>query len=157
MLDQHLTTDDMALFTRLRMTAFGEAVIDIANDPTYDQWTFSQKIRHALEQETAARTERRVLKLLKASRTPNPAACVEDIHELHQSLPNLDRATYERLELVRRGGWVTVGEEGNRLPYWVSRHSLLHYRVDGRPRSFEVRVLITWDDHWYVTHLNEFH
>lgn len=84
-------------------------------------------------------------------------AYVEDIHELHQSLPNLDRATYDHLELVRRGGWVTVGEEGNRLPYWVSRHSLLHYRVDGRPRSFEVRVLITWDDHWYVTHLNEFH
>ncbi|WP_447942970.1 hypothetical protein [Microbacterium aurum] len=66
MLDQHLTTDDMALFTRLRMTAFGEAVIDIANDPTYDQWTFSQKIRHALEQETAARTNL----LLTAIRTP---------------------------------------------------------------------------------------
>lgn len=41
MQDLHLTTDDMPLFTRLRMTAFGEAVIDIANDPTYDQWTFS--------------------------------------------------------------------------------------------------------------------
>ncbi len=82
MLDQHLTDDDMALFTRLRMTAFGEAVIGIANDPECDQWTFSQKIRHALEQETAARSERRMLKLLKASRTPNPAACVEAIHYL---------------------------------------------------------------------------
>jgi hypothetical protein len=29
--------------------------------------------------------------------------------------------------------------------------------VDGQPRQFEVRVLITWDDHWYVIHLNEFH
>lgn len=36
--------------------AFGEAVIDIANDPAYDQWTFSQKIRHALDHESAART-----------------------------------------------------------------------------------------------------
>ena len=90
MLDQHLTGDDMPLFTRLRMTAFGEAVIDIANDPTYDQWTFSQKIRHALEQETAARGERRLLKLLKASRTPNPAACVEDIHYLHGRSINRD-------------------------------------------------------------------
>ena len=36
MRDQHLTIDDMALFTRLRMTAFGEAVIDIANDPAFD-------------------------------------------------------------------------------------------------------------------------
>lgn len=30
MRDQHLTIDDMPLFTQLRMTAFGEAVIDIA-------------------------------------------------------------------------------------------------------------------------------
>ena len=58
MFDQHLSADDMPLFTRLRMTAFGEAVIDIANDPTFDEWTFSQKVRHALERETAARGER---------------------------------------------------------------------------------------------------
>lgn len=82
MRDQHLTVDDMPLFTRLRMTAFGEAVIDIANDPNCDEWTFSQKIRHALERETTARGERRLLKLLKSSRTPNAAACVEDIHYL---------------------------------------------------------------------------
>lgn len=88
--DLHLTADDMPLFTRLRMTAFGEAVIDIANDPTCDQWTFSQKIRHALEAETAARSERRLLKHLKASRTPNPAACVEDIHYLHARTINRD-------------------------------------------------------------------
>lgn len=72
----------MPLFTRLRMTAFGEAVIDIANDPAYDDWTFSRKIRHALDLETTARAERRVFKLLKASGTPNPAACIEDIHYL---------------------------------------------------------------------------
>jgi hypothetical protein len=35
-LDHHLTTDDMPLFTTLRMTAFGQAVIDIANDSAYD-------------------------------------------------------------------------------------------------------------------------
>ena len=57
--DQHLSIDDMPLFTTLRMTAFGESVIEIANDPACDQWTFSQKIRHALDQETTARTERR--------------------------------------------------------------------------------------------------
>jgi DNA replication protein DnaC len=99
MRDQHLSTDDMPLFTRLRMTAFGEAAIDIANDPAYDEWTFSQKIRHALEQETAARTERRVLKLLKASRTPNPAACVEDIRYLEGR--NLNRELVERLAACR--------------------------------------------------------
>lgn len=99
MREQHLTADDMPLFTKLRMTAFGESVIEIANDPTFDEWTFSQKIRHALEHETAARAERRVVKLLKASRTPNPAACVEDIHYLQGR--NLNRELIERLAACR--------------------------------------------------------
>lgn len=81
----------------------------------------------------------------------------EDIHELHASLRGLATAEFDHLELIRRGGWVVVGEEGNRLPYWASRHSFIQYRTGGRNVRFEVRVLITWDDHWYVTHLNEFH
>jgi DNA replication protein DnaC len=81
-MSDHLTTDDMATFTQLRMTAFGQAVIDIANDSDYDDWTFSAKIHHALDIELAARAERRVHKLLKASHTPNPAACVENIRYL---------------------------------------------------------------------------
>jgi hypothetical protein len=85
------------------------------------------------------------------------ARFVADIHALHQRLPGLDRARFERFELARRGGFVTVHEEGNRLPYWASRHSFLHYVSDGQPQRFEIRVLITWDDQWYVIHLNEFH
>jgi len=80
-----------------------------------------------------------------------------DIHALHESTADLDRATFVRLDLIRRGGWVPVREEGNALPYWVSRHSALVYSVDGQERRLEVRVLITWDDRWYVTHLSEFH
>lgn len=99
MLEQHLTEDDMPMFTKLRMTAFGEAVVGIANDPVFDEWTFSQKIRHALEQETQARGERRMLKLLKASRTPNLAACVEDIHYLEGR--TLNREVVARLASCR--------------------------------------------------------
>lgn len=80
--EQHLTEQDMDLFTALRMTAFGKAVISVANDPSFDEWTFSAKIRYALEQENAARNERRTQKLLKASGTPNLGACVEDIRYL---------------------------------------------------------------------------
>ena len=80
----------------------------------------------------------------------------QDIHTLHRDTPDLDRASFERLELVRRGGWVKVGEEGNRLPYWASRHSWLHYRVGEAKRKIELRVLITWGQRWYVIHLNEF-
>ena len=82
MLDHHLIEGDVGPFTRLRLTAFGQAVIEIANDPAFDEWTFSRKIRHALDQETDAQSRRQMLKLLKESKTPNPAACVEDIHYL---------------------------------------------------------------------------
>ncbi|SJN11968.1 hypothetical protein FM113_13535 [Leucobacter sp. 7(1)] len=57
MLAQHLTEDGMPLLTKLRLTAFGATVIGIANDPSFDEWSFSQKIRHALDQETEARGE----------------------------------------------------------------------------------------------------
>lgn len=80
MLERHLTEDHMPLFTKLRLAAFGATVISIANDPSYDDWSFSQKIRHAFDQETQARSARRTLKLLKASHTPNLAACIEDVH-----------------------------------------------------------------------------
>ena len=79
-----------------------------------------------------------------------------DIHALHQAHPELATATFDRLELARRGGFVRKGEEGNRLPYWASRHSFLHYRVGDKARKFEVRVMITWGDQWYVIHLSEF-
>ena len=54
-MDRHLTDADMTLFTQLRMTAFGKTVIDLANDPACDEWTFSQKIFHALDKEITAR------------------------------------------------------------------------------------------------------
>ena len=80
-----------------------------------------------------------------------------EIHALHRATPELAQARFVRLELTQRGGYVRPGEEGNKLPYWAARHAWLHYRVGDQPRKLEVRVLITWQDHWYVIHLNEFH
>lgn len=102
--DQHLTEDDMPTFTKLRLTAFGQTVIDIAGDSAYDDWTFSQKIRHALDTELAARAERRIGKLLKASHTPNPAACVEDIRYLPDR--SITRDIVERLAACQ---WIDRG------------------------------------------------
>lgn len=64
-----------------------------------DKRTFSQKIRYTLERESAARSERRMMKLLKASRTPNMAACVEDIHYLPDR--SLNREVVARLAACR--------------------------------------------------------
>ena len=77
--ERFLDESVLADFTAMRMTAFGKSVIDIANDPAFDTWTFSQKVLYALDKEVAARRERRINKLLKASRSPNPDACLEDV------------------------------------------------------------------------------
>lgn len=79
-----------------------------------------------------------------------------DVHALHASIEDPTNAKFERFELASRGGFVRVREEGNRLPYWASRHSFIHYRTAGKLERLEVRVLISWDDRWYVIHLNEF-
>lgn len=76
---EHLDDTWLPRFTTLRMTAFGETVIKIANSSDFDEWTFSQKIAYAIEEEEAAREQRRFLKLLKASKSPNPHACVAEI------------------------------------------------------------------------------
>ncbi|MDB4991583.1 MAG: hypothetical protein JWN04_6761, partial [Myxococcaceae bacterium] len=84
------------------------------------------------------------------------ARFVRDIHALHQATGGLSEASFVRLELGTRGGWVRPGEEGNRLGYWAARHALLHYRLGSDERVLEVRVLISWQQRWYVIHLSEF-
>ena len=42
--DRFLDESVLPDFTALRMTAFGQSVIEIANDPAFDSWTFSQKV-----------------------------------------------------------------------------------------------------------------
>lgn len=139
--DELLTIDDMPAFTRMRMTAFGQTVIDIAGDPTFDEWTFSAKIRYALAAEAGARAERRLLKLLKASHTPNLGACVEDLHYLPER--SLNRDVVARLSAC---GWIdrcanlvilgpsSVGKSylAQALVHSAARHdyTVLYYRLD---------------------------
>lgn len=99
-----LHPDDLDVFTSLRMTAFGQAVIDIANDATYDEWTFSAKIRLALKEQIAAKQERRFQKLLTASRSPNLDACVEEIRYLPNR--NLNKELVARLASCQ---WIDAG------------------------------------------------
>jgi hypothetical protein len=99
---------------------------------------------------------------LQIKAIPNPgryydklyARFERDVHALHKTLAK--DARFERFELSKRGGYVKPGEEGNHLPYWAARHCFLHYREGGQLKKLEVRVLITWQERWYVIHLNEF-
>ncbi|WP_296133062.1 ATP-binding protein [uncultured Corynebacterium sp.] len=85
--------------------AFGRSVIDIANDPAFDAWTFSQKVLYALDKEVAARRERRINKLLKASRSPNLDACLENV------VCTPDRnINPEQVSRLAHGQWCHLGQ-----------------------------------------------
>lgn len=104
---------------------------------------------------------RDAFRLIKAVPNPDPlwerlhTAYVNDIHALHTAMH--EGATLSRLRFTARRGWVVVGEEANRLPYWAQRHSFLDYAVGREERHIEVRTMITWNDEWFITHLSEFH
>jgi hypothetical protein len=103
------------------MTAFGQAVIDIANLPTCDQWTSSQTMRRALERVTAA--------------------CIEGIHYLqgrsinrdvvarHAACHWIDRATnfVTPRHLQRREVVPGTSARERRLP---TRLTARYYRLD---------------------------
>lgn len=105
---------------------------------------------------------RDAFRLIKAVRQPDPLydrllrAFERDIHALHRDIPNVMQATFVRVELSRRRGYVRKGEEANLLPYWAQRHNRLVYKLNNQEHSIELRVLIAWDNRWYVTHLSEF-
>ena len=103
--ERFLDESVLADFTAMRMTAFGKSVIDIANDPNFDTWTFSQKVLYALDKEVAARRERRINKLLKASRSPNPDACLEDV--VYAPDRNINP---EQVSRLAHGQWCHLGQ-----------------------------------------------
>ena len=103
--ERFLDESVLADFTAMRMTAFGKSVIDIANDPAFDTWTFSQKVLYALDKEVAARRERRINKLLKASRSPNPDACLEDV--IYAPDRNINP---EQVSRLAHGQWCHLGQ-----------------------------------------------
>ena len=103
--ERFLDESVLADFTAMRMTAFGKSVIDIANDPAFDTWTFSQKVLYALDKEVAARRERRINKLLKASRSQNPDACLEDV--VYAPDRNINP---EQVSRLAHGQWCHLGQ-----------------------------------------------
>lgn len=128
----------------------------------------AQRLLDAIVHDDPARADdfflsRDAFRLIKAVPSPAPlwerlhTAYVRDIRALHAATRDLDRASFTRLRFTGRRGWVVVGEEANRLPYWAQRHSLLDYAVGAETRHIEIRTMITWNDEWFITHLSEFH
>jgi hypothetical protein len=86
------------------------------------------------------------------------AAYARDIHALHGRLDGADGGAHARLVGLdvpeARARWVEPGEEYNKIGYFRVFGSRLRYELDGAPRAFEIKSLISWRGEWYVVHLS---
>lgn len=78
-----------------------------------------------------------------------------DIHELHRKRgKDLEGAEFEAFELGSPPGWVKPGEEANKIGYYRTFNGKLRFKkASGKTGTIEVKTIISWDDGWYVTHL----
>lgn len=90
------------------------------------------------------------------------AAYKRDIADIHVRFARLadggTRAHLVRIEVPsERARWVEPGEEYNKLGYYRVFGTKIHYEVDHKPRTIEVKSLISWRGEWYVVHLSGMH
>jgi hypothetical protein len=78
----------------------------------------------------------------------------EDIHALHKQLgANAAKAQFVAVEVPGTAQWIKPGVEYNKGAYWRVQENKLRYTVDGAPKSFVVKSMISWRGRWYVVHL----
>jgi hypothetical protein len=61
-------------------------------------------------------------------------------------------ATCEGITLPRPT-WIAPGKEWNKIGYHRARQARLRYRLGDRTFTIVIDTLISWQGHWYVTHL----
>jgi DNA replication protein DnaC len=86
-----LAEEDFRKFTEFKITAMGDKLRKMIDDPAYDDMTFEEKIKELIDTEVAARQTRRIMKLNKDARFKAPSACVEDILYLPDRKLSKDR------------------------------------------------------------------
>ena len=79
-----------------------------------------------------------------------------DVARLHSRLgATASRAKFISIDVPEaRARWVNPGEEWNRVGYFRVFGSKLRFEVDGQPRVFDIKSLISWQGQWYVVHLS---
>jgi len=86
-----LTEEHFELFKEFRIKAMGDKLREMVDDPSYDSFTFEERMEMLLDAEAAARRTRKVDKKVKAAMFKDPLACVEDIVYLPDRKLSKDR------------------------------------------------------------------
>jgi hypothetical protein len=84
------------------------------------------------------------------------ATYAQDIHKLHLKQHDWSKASFESFELGSPPSWVKPGDEANKIGYYRTFNAKLYYRLDGTKYHLEVHTIISWDNRWYITHLQPF-
>ena len=84
------------------------------------------------------------------------ATYVSDIRKLHRKRKSWDGAKFVSFQVGSTPKWVPPGDEGNKIGYYRTFRGKLRYEIDGESSSFEVRVMISWQGRWFITHLLPF-
>jgi hypothetical protein len=77
----------------------------------------------------------------------------EDLQFFRKTLRHPEEVQLVRFEPGRARKWIPTGKEANALPYWATYRSVLILKDGDRTVELPLRVMITWDGQWYVTHL----
>ncbi|MFO0592556.1 MAG: hypothetical protein U0441_33745 [Polyangiaceae bacterium] len=83
-------------------------------------------------------------------------AYVKDIEKLHKKRASWDGCEFSKFEPGSPPKWVKPGEEGNKIGYFRTVKGNLVYKEGGKSHKLEVRVIISWQKRWYITHLGKF-
>lgn len=80
----------------------------------------------------------------------------KDIDKLHKKRKGWEGAEFVKFEPGSPPKWVKPGEEGNKIGYFRTVKGNLVYTMEGKTHKMEVRVMISWQKRWYITHLSKF-
>ena len=77
-----------------------------------------------------------------------------DVHDLHiKHKAKMAGAQFVDIQAGSPAKWVPPGEEANKIGYFRSFNAKVRYRVGETYGHFDVRVQITWQGKWFITHL----
>ncbi|MBK8258926.1 MAG: hypothetical protein IPK82_40485 [Polyangiaceae bacterium] len=83
-------------------------------------------------------------------------AFVKDVEKLHKKRKNWEGTEFVKFEPGAPPKWVKPGDEGNKIGYYRTVKGNLVYKAEGKVHKLEVRVMISWQNRWFITHLGKF-
>jgi hypothetical protein len=78
----------------------------------------------------------------------------KEIHQTHRRNKKfLKDGEFVSFKLGSKPKWIKPGKESNKIGYFRTFNGKIEYQSKGKTRHLGVRVIISWQNHWFITHL----